>query len=74
MRSFFRTMCSLIVFHTSLMPKRILFILCRMFQPDKYPGLDEFYEQKHSAVLVKRGEVLMMVLMIIFLYSMIFIL
>ncbi|KAE8784275.1 hypothetical protein D1007_42197 [Hordeum vulgare] len=29
----------------------------RMFQPDKYPGLDEFYEQKHRAVLVERGEV-----------------
>uniref|UniRef100_A0A8I6XU40 Aminotransferase-like plant mobile domain-containing protein n=1 Tax=Hordeum vulgare subsp. vulgare TaxID=112509 RepID=A0A8I6XU40_HORVV len=28
-----------------------------MFQPDKYPGLDEFYEQKHRAVLVERGEV-----------------
>ncbi|KAE8792179.1 hypothetical protein D1007_33337 [Hordeum vulgare] len=30
---------------------------CRMFQPDKYPGLDELYEQKHRAVLVERGEV-----------------
>ncbi|KAE8786896.1 hypothetical protein D1007_39141 [Hordeum vulgare] len=29
----------------------------RMFQPNKYPGLDEFYEQKHRAVLVERGEV-----------------
>ncbi|KAI5012072.1 hypothetical protein ZWY2020_024206 [Hordeum vulgare] len=28
-----------------------------MFQPDKYPGLDDFYEQKHRAVLVERGEV-----------------
>ncbi|KAE8804840.1 Serine/threonine-protein phosphatase 7 [Hordeum vulgare] len=29
----------------------------RMFQPDKYPCLDEFYEQKHRVVLVERGEV-----------------
>ncbi|KAE8779192.1 hypothetical protein D1007_47800 [Hordeum vulgare] len=29
----------------------------RMFQPDKYPGLDEYYEQKHRAVLVQKGEV-----------------
>ncbi|KAE8784564.1 hypothetical protein D1007_41797 [Hordeum vulgare] len=29
----------------------------RMFQPNKYPGLDDFYEQKHRAVLVERGEV-----------------
>ncbi|KAE8780359.1 hypothetical protein D1007_46516 [Hordeum vulgare] len=28
-----------------------------MFQPDKYLGLDDFYEQKHRAVLVERGEV-----------------
>ncbi|KAE8800318.1 hypothetical protein D1007_24168 [Hordeum vulgare] len=28
-----------------------------MFQPDKYSGLDEYYEQKHRAVLVERGEV-----------------
>ena len=55
-------------------PVWILFILCRMFWPDKYPGLDEYYEQKHRAMLVERGEVIMMVLMIIFLYSMIFIL
>ncbi|KAE8812338.1 hypothetical protein D1007_10695 [Hordeum vulgare] len=31
--------------------------LVRMFQPDKYPGLDEHYEQKHRAVLVERREV-----------------
>ncbi|KAE8813476.1 hypothetical protein D1007_09296 [Hordeum vulgare] len=29
----------------------------RMSQPDKYLGLDEYYEQKHRAVLVERGEV-----------------
>ncbi|KAE8806088.1 hypothetical protein D1007_17766 [Hordeum vulgare] len=31
-------------------------IRIRMFQPDKYSGLDEYYEQKHRAVLVERGE------------------
>lgn len=54
-------------------PVRILFILCRMFRSDKYLGLDEYYEQKHHAVLVERGEVITIVLMIIFIYSMIFI-
>ncbi|KAE8772724.1 transposon protein, putative, Mutator sub-class [Hordeum vulgare] len=29
----------------------------RMFQPDIYPGVDDFYEQKYRAVLVERGEV-----------------
>ncbi|XP_048544782.1 protein MAIN-LIKE 1-like [Triticum urartu] len=28
-----------------------------MFEPDKYPGLDDYYEEKHRAVLVERGEV-----------------
>ncbi|KAE8770885.1 hypothetical protein D1007_57303 [Hordeum vulgare] len=28
-----------------------------MFRPDQYPGLDDYYEQKHRAVLVERGEV-----------------
>ncbi|KAE8790020.1 hypothetical protein D1007_35699 [Hordeum vulgare] len=28
-----------------------------MFRSDKYLGLDEYYEQKHHAVLVERGEV-----------------
>jgi hypothetical protein len=45
-----------------------------MFEPDKYPGLDDFYEQKHRAVLVERGEVIIRALMIIFLYWLIFIL
>ena len=52
-------------------PVIIFFILCRMFRPDQYPGLDDYYEQKHRAVLVERGEVIMIVLMIIFIYSMI---
>ena len=30
-----------------------------MFEPDKYPGLDDYYEEKHRAVLVERGEVIM---------------
>uniref|UniRef100_A0A8I6WWQ4 Aminotransferase-like plant mobile domain-containing protein n=1 Tax=Hordeum vulgare subsp. vulgare TaxID=112509 RepID=A0A8I6WWQ4_HORVV len=38
-------------------PVIIFFILCRMFRPDQYPGLDDYYEQKHRAVLVERGEV-----------------
>ncbi|KAE8771315.1 hypothetical protein D1007_56838 [Hordeum vulgare] len=28
-----------------------------MFRPDQYPGLDDYYEKKHRAVLVERGEV-----------------
>ncbi|KAE8815586.1 hypothetical protein D1007_07057 [Hordeum vulgare] len=32
-------------------------IRIRMFRPDQYPGLDDYYEQKHRAVLVERGEV-----------------
>ncbi|KAE8775188.1 hypothetical protein D1007_52335 [Hordeum vulgare] len=32
-------------------------IRIRMFQLDQYPGLDDYYEQKHRAVLVERGEV-----------------
>ena len=28
-----------------------------MFEPDKYPGLDDYYEEKHCVVLVERGEV-----------------
>ncbi|KAE8781037.1 hypothetical protein D1007_45746 [Hordeum vulgare] len=28
-----------------------------MFRPNQYPGLDDYYEQKHRAVLVERGEV-----------------
>ena len=30
-----------------------------MFEPDKYPSLDDYYEEKHRAVLVERGEVIM---------------
>ena len=52
-------------------PVIIFIILFRMFRPDQYPGLDDYYEQKHRAVLVERGEVIMILLMIIFIYSMI---
>ncbi|KAE8803131.1 hypothetical protein D1007_21033 [Hordeum vulgare] len=32
-------------------------ILKAMFCPDQYPGLDDYYEQKHRTVLAERGEV-----------------
>ncbi|KAE8812652.1 Serine/threonine-protein phosphatase 7 long form-like protein [Hordeum vulgare] len=36
---------------------QLVFAMTLMFQPDKYSGLDEYYEQKHRAVLIERGEV-----------------
>jgi len=37
-----------------------------MFEPDKYPGLDDYYESKHRDVLVERGEVIMYLHCLIF--------